>query len=82
VRKEAGLGDVELIDQAKRCVLIDDQLSILTEVKKIWGDRVTTVFPRQGHYAVDPKVLSSYPPAEIQVDRISDLLGIERSAFH
>ena len=82
VHKEAELDDVERLYPAKRYVLIDDKLRILTEVKKIWGDRVTTVFPRQGHYAVDPKVLSSYPPAEIQVDRISDLLGIERSAFH
>ena len=81
VHKEAELDDVERLYPAKRYVLIDDKLRILTEVKKIWGDRVTTVFPRQGHYAVDPKVLSSYPPAEIQVDRIADLLGTERSAF-
>jgi hypothetical protein len=33
----------------------------LTEIKKIWGARVTTVFVRQGHYAHDPQVVASFP---------------------
>jgi FMN phosphatase YigB (HAD superfamily) len=80
VHKEAELEDVERLYPAKRYVLVDDKLRILTEIKKIWGDRVTTVFPRQGHYATDPKILASYPPADIQVDHIGDLLTLERSA--
>ena len=36
------------------------------------GRGVTTVFPRQGHYALDPKMLAAYPPADITVDRIGD----------
>jgi len=43
-------------------------------VKKYWGSRVTTVFVRQGHYAADPKLLGSYPPADINIERIGDLL--------
>jgi FMN phosphatase YigB (HAD superfamily) len=81
VHKEAELEDVERLYPAKRYVLVDDKLRILTEIKKVWGDRVTTVFPRQGHYATDKKILSSYPPADIQVDHIGDLLMLERSAF-
>jgi len=46
-------------------------------VKKVWGDRVTTVFPRQGHYALDPKVLAKYPAADVSVDRIADLLDYD-----
>ena len=62
-------------------MLVDDKLRILSAVKAQWGERVTTVFPRQGHYAHDPKVLAAYPPADITVERIGDLLGLERSAF-
>jgi hypothetical protein len=43
-------------------------------VKKFWGARVTTIFVRQGHYAADPNILASYPPADISVGRIGDLL--------
>jgi len=55
-------------------VLVDDKLRILAAVKKFWGSRVTTVFVRQGHYAADPKVLASCPPADISIGRIGDLL--------
>jgi FMN phosphatase YigB (HAD superfamily) len=81
VHKEQELEDVERIYPAKRYVLIDDKLRILAAVKKIWGDRVTTVFPRQGHYAQDLKALAGYPPADVTVDRIGDLLALDRAAF-
>jgi FMN phosphatase YigB (HAD superfamily) len=69
----------ELDDVAKRCpaehyVLVEDKLRLLTAVKKIWGQRVTTVFVRQGHYACDPKILADYPDADISLHRIGDLL--------
>jgi hypothetical protein len=81
IHKEQELDDVERRFPAQHYVLIDDKLRILTAVKKIWGARVTTVFPRQGHYALDPKVLVDYPPADISVDRIGDLLGYGRESF-
>jgi hypothetical protein len=56
-------------------------LRILTEIKKIWGERVTTVFPKQGHYALDPKVLADYPPADIRLDKIGDLIDYDLSAL-
>ncbi|MGZ4384750.1 MAG: HAD family hydrolase [Gaiellaceae bacterium] len=74
VHKEQELHDVERRYPAARYVLVDDKLRILSAVKEIWGERVTTVFPRQGHYAVDPAVLSGYPPADVSVERIGDLL--------
>jgi hypothetical protein len=61
--------------------LIDDKIRILTEVKKIWGSKVTTVFPRQGHYALDPAILASYPPADISINRIGDLLQCNLDSF-
>jgi hypothetical protein len=74
IHKERELDDVELRYPAEHYVLIDDKLRILTAVKQIWGARVTTVFPRQGHYAFDPKEMAAYPPADINIDRIGELL--------
>ena len=54
--------------------MVDDKLRILAAMKEAWGERVTTVFPRQGHYAHDPRARRGYPPADITVERIGDLL--------
>ena len=81
VHKEEELDDVERWYPARRYVMIDDKLRILDAVKQVWGDRVTTVFARQGHYATDPAILAQHPPADMQIERIGDLLGYERSAF-
>jgi FMN phosphatase YigB (HAD superfamily) len=77
VHKELELDDVERRYPAEHYVLVDDKLRILTAVKKSWGTRVTTVFPRQGHYAVDAKALAAYPPADISIGRIGELLGYD-----
>lgn len=74
IHKEQELADVERLYPAKHYVMVDDKLRILDAMKKIWGDRLTTVFPRQGHYALDPKVLELYPPADITLERIGDLV--------
>ncbi len=74
IHKEVELEDVERRYPAERYVLIDDKLRILAAVKKTWGSRVTTVFPRQGHYATDPKALEGHPPADLTIERIGDLL--------
>jgi FMN phosphatase YigB (HAD superfamily) len=81
IHKEQELEDVEKRFPARHYVLIDDKLRILTAVKKVWGDRVTTVFPRQGHYAHDAAALAPFPPADVTVDRIADLLALDRAAF-
>jgi FMN phosphatase YigB (HAD superfamily) len=74
VHKEEELDDVERLYPSERYVMIDDKLRILDAMKKIWGKRVTTVFPKQGHYAVDPEILAQYPHGDIQLDRIADLV--------
>jgi hypothetical protein len=74
VHKEQELDDVERCYPAEHYVLVDDKLRLLAAVKEIWGSRVTTIFVRQGHYATDPKILASYPPADISIGRIGDLL--------
>jgi hypothetical protein len=77
IQKEQELDDVERRYPAKHYVLVDDKLRILTAVKRVWGVRVTTVFPRQGHYARDPQILASHPPADVSLDRIGDLLNYD-----
>jgi FMN phosphatase YigB (HAD superfamily) len=74
VHKEHELDDVEQRYPAEHYVLVDDKLRILAAAKKFWGPRVTTVFVRQGHYATDPKILATYPPADISIAGIGDLL--------
>ena len=73
IHKEEELDDVERLYPAKHYVLIDDKLRILDAVKRSWGSRVTTVFPRQGHYALDPKITADYPPADVTIEAIGDL---------
>lgn len=74
IRKERELECVERFYPAAHYVLIDDKVRILAEVKRIWGSRVTTVFPRQGHYATDPEILAGSPPADLAISGIGDLL--------
>jgi FMN phosphatase YigB (HAD superfamily) len=76
VHKELELEDVERKFPADHYVMVDDKLRLLAAFKTWWGKRVTTVFPRQGHYAHDPETLRSYPPADITVERIGDLLDV------
>ena len=77
VHKERELSDVEQKYPARHYVLVDDKLRILSAVKNVWKSRVTTVFPRQGHYARDPSVLATYPAADVAVERIGDLLQMD-----
>ena len=77
VHKEQELADVEQRYPAEHYVLVDDKLRILHAIKEIWKSRVTTVFVRQGHYAYDPRTLAKYPPADVSLERIGDLLNYD-----
>ena len=81
IHKEEELDDVAARYPADHYVLVDDKLRILSAVKAVWGPRVTTIFPRQGRYARDPKIRAEYPPADITVDRIGDLLDYDLPAL-
>lgn len=77
IHKELMLDDVIAHYPARHYVMIDDKLRILTAMKEQWGDRLTTVFPRQGHYALDAAEIAKYPPADITLERIGDLRSID-----
>ncbi len=81
IHKEDMLDAVVERYPAKHYVMVDDKLRILAAMKNSMGDKLTTVFPRQGHYAIDPKNIATYPPADITIERIGDLANIDRDAL-
>ena len=81
IHKEEALDDVERRYPAHHYVMVDDKLRILAAVKKAWGSRVTTVFPRQGQFGRDQEIIAAYPPADLTIERIGDLLKYELSDF-
>ena len=81
IHKELELDDVVRRYPAEHYVIVDDRLRILAQIKKAWTARATTVFPRQGHYALDPEILAQYPPADISIERIGDLIEYDLPSF-
>ncbi|HEX9138380.1 MAG TPA: HAD family hydrolase [Steroidobacteraceae bacterium] len=81
VHKEQMLAAVEQHYPARHYVMVDDKLRILAAMKSIWRDRLTTVFARQGHYALDPQIAASYRHADLTIEHIGDLLGQDFSAL-
>jgi FMN phosphatase YigB (HAD superfamily) len=75
IHKERMLADLERRYPARHYVLIDDKLRILAAFKRLLQARVTTVFPRQGHYALDMQILATYPAADLPIDHIGELLN-------
>jgi FMN phosphatase YigB (HAD superfamily) len=73
IHKELELDDVEAKYPASHYVMVDDKVRILGAIKEHWGARVTTVFPRQGHYALDAALLAEYPKPDITIERIGEL---------
>ncbi len=81
IHKEEMLSDVEHHYPARHYVVVDDKLRILTAIKKVWGRRVTTVWPRQGHYALDFQATAIYPSADLTIDHIGDLVDYDLHAL-
>ena len=79
IHKEARVADLMRRYPAPHYVLVDDKLRILAAMKSALGSHLTTVFVRQGHFAVDPDVVATYPPADVTVERIGELCHWDRS---
>jgi FMN phosphatase YigB (HAD superfamily) len=78
VHKELELAEVERRHPAQHYLLVDDKVRILSAVKQAWGRRVTTIFPRQGHYAHDQKLVAAFPAPDITSERIGSLVDFSR----
>lgn len=81
LHKEQMLDEVEQRYPARHYVMVDDKLRILAAMKRVWRDRLTTVFPRQGHYALDPGNIAAYAPADITIERIGGLTDYDFTAL-
>jgi len=81
IHKEEMLNEVEHHYPARHYVVVDDKLRILAAVKEVWGKRVTTVWPCQGHYARDSQATAMYPAADLAIDRIGDLVHCDLRAL-
>jgi FMN phosphatase YigB (HAD superfamily) len=81
VHKELELEDVERRYPADHYVMIDDKVRILTAVKGIWGRCVTSVFPRQGHNALDEEVVGSSPAPDLTIQCIGNLVELDFRAM-
>ena len=81
VHKERMLSDVERHYPAPHYIMIDDKLGILTAMKKVWRGKLTTVFPRQGHYALDPGNVTSYPRPDVAIESIDELANYDLPAL-
>jgi hypothetical protein len=67
------LEDMQQRYPAKHYIMVDDKLRILTAMKQIMGAKLTTIFPRQGHYALDATSIANYPPADLTIECIGHL---------
>ena len=82
IHKEQMLDAMQRHHPARHYVMVDDKLRILAAMQQVMQDRLTTVFPRQGHYALDSAALAAYPAADLSIERIGDLLDADiRSLF-
>ena len=81
IHKEEMLDAVAVAYPARHYVMVDDKLRVLAMMKATWRDHLTTVFPRQGHYAADATILATYPPSDLAVDAIGDLVAYGQSDF-
>jgi len=81
IHKEQMLDDVELRYPARHYVMVDDKVRILAAMKDIWRERLTTVFVRQGHYALDASLVAAFPPADVTIERIDELLTTDLAAL-
>jgi FMN phosphatase YigB (HAD superfamily) len=77
IHKERMLDEVERHYPARRYVMVDDKIHILAAMKAVWGERLTTVFVRQGHYAHDAALIATNPAADVTVERIGEIPNLK-----
>jgi FMN phosphatase YigB (HAD superfamily) len=82
VHKERMLDEVMRLYPARRYVMVDDKLSLLAAMKSVLADRLFTVFPRQGHYALDNTANATLSPADLTVEHIGDLVTYDFSRLN
>ena len=77
IHKEQRLAAIQHHYPARHYVIVDDKLRVLAAMKQALRQRLTTVFPRQGHYALDPANVEAYPAADVTVERVGELADFD-----
>src|SRR5581483_8107624 len=81
LHKEQMLDSVAHRFPAQHYVMIDDKVRILAAMKTSWGAKLTTIFPRQGHYALDVAGVARYPAPDVTLETIGALAGRDLSSL-
>jgi hypothetical protein len=81
LHKEKVLDHVQRRYPAAHYVMIDDKPNLLAAMKEVLREQLTTVFVRQGHYALGAGSNSVTPPPDRVIERIGDLTTLNSSDF-
>jgi FMN phosphatase YigB (HAD superfamily) len=77
VHKQAALSAMQHRFPARHYVMVDDKPQILAAMKAVLGDRLTTVFVKQGHYAMESVMATISPAPDRTIDRIGELRSLD-----
>ncbi len=81
LHKELVMDHVQRRYPAAHYVVVDDKPNLLAAMKLVLGDKLTTIFVRQGHYALAAQPHPITPPPDRVIERIGDLLTLNPSDF-
>ena len=81
LHKEKVLDHMQQRFPAKHYVMVDDKANLLAAMKSVLGAQLTTVFVRQGHYALAAESNSAVPAPDLVIERIGDLLNHNLTDF-
>jgi len=81
VHKQHALAAMQQRFPARHYVMVDDKAQVLADMKRGLGDKLCTVFVRQGHYASAADAALMQPPPDRSIERLGDLRACDQAYF-
>ena len=81
LHKEQRLDAMQRFFPAHHYAMVDDKPKLLAAMKRVLGDRLTTIFVRQGHYALESAGKAIDPPPDLTIEHIGDLLALDHGQW-
>jgi FMN phosphatase YigB (HAD superfamily) len=81
LHKEKVIDHVQQRYPAAHYVMVDDKTKLLAAMKSTLGSKLSTVFVRQGHYALAPESAAATPPPDLVIERIAELKNLSLTDF-
>lgn len=81
LHKQRRLEAVQQRWPADHYVMVEDKLELLAQMKQQMGQALTTVFVRQGHYALEQQLSQDEPAPDITIERIGELRSLNTQDF-